>query len=478
MDEGSRPYIREFRNESGRSMLHFVFSDESRLIGYQLEMIRNNRIPLLLKSEVLKVDGEVRISFDITSMIPLKKILERKEIGKREFVSYMRQIAEAFDHLDNHLLDYGGLLLDSGVIFGSPSDDRIFFVYLPLRDAQEDIGETLRQFITNLIIREMKFRNEVSDNYIQRLIEELKSPDFSLASLKSWLNLFGQCRAAEREEPQVSGADREAAARINRDFSEQPEKENGPKTSSQGTYAAGTVIKKGYPLSSWITLGAAVAAVLALFAAVYAKGALKPGNPDMLTTLAGLVLISSAAIWLVWSKAFPEEKKIQRKIEKTGARKIDTAGSTAGPVHAARPKPPKKVEYVNKSIMQPANEALGGEESKGLDEAAADRTILLYNKSAGSPRLKRLADGEMVIIGRWPFRIGRMAEQVDYCIKNPAVGRIHAELSKATEGYFITDMNTRNGTYVNGVRIEPNTEHPVKSGDRIMLANEEFQFFE
>jgi len=39
-------------------------------------------------------------------------------------------------------------------------------------------------------------------------------------------------------------------------------------------------------------------------------------------------------------------------------------------------------------------------------------------------------------------------------------------------------MNTRNGTFINGIRIEPNMEHPLKNGDRIMLANEEFQFFE
>ena len=81
------------------------------------------------------------------------------------------------------------------------------------------------------------------------------------------------------------------------------------------------------------------------------------------------------------------------------------------------------------------------------------------------------------MIRQWPYRIGRMAGQVDYCVDNPAVGRIHAELTMGPDGYLITDMNTRNGTYVNGIRIEPNTEYPIKSGDRFMLANEEFQFF-
>jgi pSer/pThr/pTyr-binding forkhead associated (FHA) protein len=94
------------------------------------------------------------------------------------------------------------------------------------------------------------------------------------------------------------------------------------------------------------------------------------------------------------------------------------------------------------------------------------------------PSIKRLDDGETVVIRQWPFRIGRMAEQVDFYIKNPAIGRIHVELTKGSDGYCITDMNTRNGTYINGVRIEPNREQPINDGDRFMLANEEFQFFE
>ncbi|HOP71804.1 MAG TPA: DUF6382 domain-containing protein, partial [Thermoclostridium caenicola] len=188
MDERLKGCIQEFKTESNRSLMCFAFQDDSQLIRYQLEMLKNNRIPSLLKCEILKVDQETRISFDITSMIPLNKILERKEIGRREFFRYLRQITGAFDQLENHLLDYGGLMLDSSLIYGSPADDRIYFIYIPHKDMMQEINESLRQFITGLIIREMKFKSEPSDNYIQRLIEVLKNPDFDLKALKVWLD--------------------------------------------------------------------------------------------------------------------------------------------------------------------------------------------------------------------------------------------------------------------------------------------------
>jgi pSer/pThr/pTyr-binding forkhead associated (FHA) protein len=38
-------------------------------------------------------------------------------------------------------------------------------------------------------------------------------------------------------------------------------------------------------------------------------------------------------------------------------------------------------------------------------------------------------------------------------------------------------MNSRNGTMINGVRIDPIKEKRIRNGDRIALGNEEFIFY-
>lgn len=484
MEDRLKGCVQEFKTVSNRSMMCLSFRDDSLLIRYQLEMLKNNRIPSLLKCEILKVDQETRISFDITSMIPLNKILERKEIGRREFFHYLRQIAGVFDQLENHLLDYGGLVMDSSMIYGSPADDRIFFIYIPYVDMAQDINDSLRQFITDLIIREMKFKSEPSDNYIQRLIEILKAPDFDLKTLKTWLDASAHEGNAERtpqlEKQPVYTPDLPAqqvgtapvAGRV-------PLEAKFPEIRNTRVKTV-TEKKMVYPVKSWVILAASIFAFLALVSVMVLKGSFEPGNPDALTTLIGLALIGGAAIWLVCSKAFALDRKVEKIIEKKirdpENKSISRPAGLKNPEQAAA-----KVIYVNKSIPQPTAPESPPEKVAVLSEAAsaADRTVILAPKGNAGPYIKRIGgDGETVMIRQWPFRVGRMAEQVDYCVRNPAVGRIHAELTKGSQGYCITDMNTRNGTYVNGVRIEPNMEHPLKNGDRIMLANEEFQFFE
>jgi len=484
MEDRLKGCVQEFKTVSNRSMISFVFKDDSLLIRYQLEMLKNNRIPSLLNCEILKVDQETRISFDITSMLPLNKILERKEIGKRDFFHYLRQIAGVFDQLENHLLDYGGLLLDSSLIYGSPADDRIYFIYIPHVDMAQDINDSLRQFILDLIIREIKFKSEPSDNYIQRLIEILKAPDFDLKVLKTWLNASGHEGNAERTQPSEPQPIYTNGVPVQQ-VRPMPMTSHGTvQTKIPGDRNAGfkTVTEKKlvYPIKSWLTLGSSLIAFLALVAVMIMKGSFEPGNPDALTTLIGLALIGGAAIWLVCSKAFAPERKVEKVIEKKiRDPESKTFARPAGPNSQEQAAP--KVVYVNKSIPQPSALVNPQDKVTAFREAAcaADRTVVLAPKGNAGPFIKRVGgDGETVMIRQWPFRIGRMAEQVDYCVRNPAVGRIHAELTKGSQGYCITDMNTRNGTFINGIRIEPNMEHPLKNGDRIMLANEEFQFFE
>ena len=75
-----------------------------------------------------------------------------------------------------------------------------------------------------------------------------------------------------------------------------------------------------------------------------------------------------------------------------------------------------------------------------------------------------------------PFLLGRFRDQVDGCLEHPAVGKIHAEIRETAEGLCIVDLNSRNGTRINGNRLDPYLAVPLSPGDVIRLANEELVF--
>ncbi len=61
--------------------------------------------------------------------------------------------------------------------------------------------------------------------------------------------------------------------------------------------------------------------------------------------------------------------------------------------------------------------------------------------------------------------IGRNAEN-DIVIENLAVSKLHARIVKQDEAYYIEDLNSTNGTYLNKIRI---TKKDLKDNDIISV---------
>ncbi len=91
--------------------------------------------------------------------------------------------------------------------------------------------------------------------------------------------------------------------------------------------------------------------------------------------------------------------------------------------------------------------------------------------------LLRVKNGQRIIVNAVEFVMGREAASCAFCIlDNNAVGRTHAKIVVRGDKTFLVDMKSRNGTYLNGVRVNPQEENELKNGDRIRLASEEFEF--
>ena len=70
--------------------------------------------------------------------------------------------------------------------------------------------------------------------------------------------------------------------------------------------------------------------------------------------------------------------------------------------------------------------------------------------------------------------IGRGRDN-DIVIENKLVSRYHALLQKIKEVYYIRDLKSANGTYVNGRRIEAEKYYKVAANDIVKIANTELK---
>ena len=77
---------------------------------------------------------------------------------------------------------------------------------------------------------------------------------------------------------------------------------------------------------------------------------------------------------------------------------------------------------------------------------------------------------DIFILGRNTFTANG-----DNVFNNKLIGRIHCKIEKIDEKYYVEDLNSVNGTYLNGVKLEGTVKNVIKNGDRLKLANTEFR---
>lgn len=81
-----------------------------------------------------------------------------------------------------------------------------------------------------------------------------------------------------------------------------------------------------------------------------------------------------------------------------------------------------------------------------------------------------------LIIDRGDTVIGKKQELVDMVIPfNKMISRKHCRITNRTGIYYINDEGSVNGTFVNGVRLNPGQKVQISRGDVIRMANSDFQ---
>ncbi|MAG35532.1 MAG: hypothetical protein CL878_04705 [Dehalococcoidia bacterium] len=83
--------------------------------------------------------------------------------------------------------------------------------------------------------------------------------------------------------------------------------------------------------------------------------------------------------------------------------------------------------------------------------------------------------GESLPLGQDRTLIGRVST-CDMVLHDQSVSRRHAEITREASGYIVRDIESSNGTFVNGRRLRPGEAQTLRDGDTLRLGSSDLQF--
>ena len=72
--------------------------------------------------------------------------------------------------------------------------------------------------------------------------------------------------------------------------------------------------------------------------------------------------------------------------------------------------------------------------------------------------------------------IGKMETAADVVLPVSTVSRVHARIRKKQDGFYLADLNSRNGTSVNGRMLKPEEEYLLQDEDQVDFAQARYIF--
>src|SRR3990172_4267610 len=90
----------------------------------------------------------------------------------------------------------------------------------------------------------------------------------------------------------------------------------------------------------------------------------------------------------------------------------------------------------------------------------------LYVKPLHGEPYRFALEKEVITVGR--------SKKNDLVLADQWLSRIHAEIRRENSRFFIRDLESRNGTYVNGMRLSERV--PLQNGDVITLGDQQIRF--
>ena len=453
----------EYKRDMNHNYLILYGEDEINTDSYQVRMLVGNVIPSLLKCRIQGMDGRFLVYFDITSKQALSVLYEEKKMGVEDLRLIFGGFVKAMEDAAEYLMNPGQFIISPEYIYTDIEKQEIYFCMMP--GYEKDIKEQF-QFLTEYILPKIDHQDQDAVILGYGVYKRAMEDSFHLEHIKEELyKTQGQqgTTTTKAEQMKTESEQRQESEDFN------PEEEGFWENEeiNQEFVRDGEKSKRlSLPQKTGVIVLAAI--LLCGIAAITLMGYL----PYLETgTILGIIIVLVGCVML-----FVYVSKIKKKPGELRQGREEERDKPKGITGKVPTDQTDQSQNTIKSVVKSTNKPVV--KSSQLHADYGETVVLSAGAVSGPASLVSKEPGELatIYINEDLTVIGKLETACDAVISLPTVSRIHAKIRKKEDAYYLTDMNSRNGTAVNGRLLLPDEEYRLEPEDEVDFAQARYIF--
>lgn len=427
----------EYRRDLQHSYLVWKAPQEQER-QYPARMIAENHLTGLLDCSLKKMDDQLLLYYDITSRLSLAEKCRYRKLTGKELLMVIRCLLQTLTEMDEYLLPVDFLCLEMEYIYVDPLMEKAQFCYFPgeTREFKKNFRK-LMEDILPFLDHEDQQGVLAGYGFYHYAVEQ----EFLLEEMYRQLALY----EPKKEEPDPEIPDMTLAQesvcedRRHQEALEAFFGDDEVEETSSGFY----------PLL--ITMG--VIAIVFYFLTGWYLWKNLPGYLLIWLVGGGIILLIVVGVYLIRCLRKPSEATADPIIP------TNTMG-TIGQLSQPDTKDYDAWTGLLSEQQQEHTQLLGqqGAEQYVLEEKYSEQARRIFLSQAA------------------PQIVGSRKDTADVVVPARTVSRMHARLSFRKGLWYLNDLNSRNGTWVNGQELLPGQERELKDRDELRFADQYYLF--
>lgn len=496
----------EYKRDVSHNYLILHGEETINTASYQVRMLTGNIMSCILKCRMQGLDGKWLFYYDITSKQSLASFYEQRKLGGEDLEMILTGFIRVMEEMGEFLLNAEQLVLCPEYMFLDVEKREVFFCCLP--DYHHPVQEQFRE-LTEYFLPKLDHEDVAAVNLGYGVYRKAMEAGLQLEHIKELIYRAGNEKkdsgikktadtgvkdglddSAEKisssteenfwEDPVSSELQSERSTKTKESYEDHREKGNKEERNREKSSNKKIEMKWGIAAGC----GTGVMILLGTLMASY-LGYLPEISVEVVLGAAILLMgIGAGCTWIADKKKKKQEEtaawrnKVQRELAGENKEKRTVERNLQEYETGREDTSTQNLMGTEKRTLTIKQSNMEERKNQEQQELYGETVVLSAGQLSGSASLVSREPGELptIYLEEELTVVGKLEQASDVVLPFPTVSRVHARIRKTGDEYYLADLNSRNGTSVNGRMLAADEEYLLQDEDQVDFAQARYVF--